>query len=101
MKNVFSNLVIVCKSQKSASSSYLKYFTTSFFVSASITLSDHETADFSSIQIAVLIITDHYRANYYLAKFFVKHRSHKIEPFDLKKRVFLKPEKPKYHMKSS
>ena len=31
LKNVFSNLVIVCKSQKSASSPYLKYFTTSFF----------------------------------------------------------------------
>ena len=49
-------------------------------------LSGHETADFSSIQIAALIITDHYRANYYLAEFFVKHSTHKIEPFDLKKR---------------
>ena len=49
-------------------------------------LSGHETADFSSIQIATLIITDHYRANYYLAKSFVKHSTHKIEPFDFKKR---------------
>ena len=48
-------------------------------------LSGHETADFWSIQIAALIITDHYRANYYLAEFFVKHSTHKIEPFDLKK----------------
>ena len=71
-------------------------------MSASITLSGHETADFSSIQIAALIITDHYRANYYLAKFFVKHSSHKIEPLDLKKnRVFLKPEKPENHMEPS
>ena len=53
-------------------------------------LSGHETADFSSIQIAALIITDHNRANYYLAEFFVKHNSYKIEPFDFKKsqRVF-------------
>ena len=50
-------------------------------------LSGHETADFSSIQIAALIITDHYRANYYLAEFFVKHSTHKIEPFDFKKKV--------------
>ena len=49
-------------------------------------LSGHETADFSSIQIAALIITDHYRANYYLAEFFVKHSTHKIEPFYFKKR---------------
>ena len=49
-------------------------------------LSGHETVDFSSIQTAALIITDHYRANYYLAEFFVKHSTHKIEPFDLKKR---------------
>ena len=51
-------------------------------------LSGHETADFSSIQNATLIITDHYRANYYLAEFFVQHSTHKIyiEPFDLKKR---------------
>ena len=54
-------------------------------------LPGHETTDFSSIQIAALIITDHYRANYYLAEFFVKHSTHKIEPFDFKKgqkRVF-------------
>ena len=49
-------------------------------------LSGHETADFSSIQIAALIITDHYRANYYLGEFFVKHSTHKIEPFYFKKR---------------
>ena len=65
----------ICKAQKSASSPCLKYFTTSFSVSASIMLSGHETADFSSIQIAALIITDHNRANYYLAEFFVKHNS--------------------------
>ena len=50
------------------------------------------TADFSSIQIAALIITDHNRANYYLAEFFLKDNSYKIEPFDFKKsqqRVFL------------
>ena len=47
-------------------------------------LSGHETADFSSIQIAAVIITDYNRANYYLAKFFVKHNSHKIETSDLK-----------------
>ena len=41
-----------------------------------------QTADFSSIQIAALIITDHNRANYYLAEFFLKHNSYKIEPFD-------------------
>ena len=54
-------------------------------------LSGHETADCSSIQIAALIITDYYRANYYLAEFFVKHSTHKTEPFDFKKgqkRVF-------------
>ena len=34
---------------------------------------------------AALIITDHDRATYYLAKFFVKHNSYKIEPFDFKK----------------
>ena len=39
-------------------------------------LSGHETADFSSIQIAALIITDHNRANYYLAEFLVKHITH-------------------------
>ena len=51
----------------------------------------HETADFSSIQIPALIITDHDSANYYLAEFFVKHNTYKIEPFDFKKgqnRVF-------------
>ena len=51
-----------------------------------------ETADFSSIQISALIITDHSSANYYLAEFFVKHNTYKIEPFDFKKgqkRVFL------------
>ena len=51
-----------------------------------------ETADFSSIQISVLFITDHSSANYYLAEFFVKHDTYKIELFDLKigqKRVFL------------
>ena len=54
-------------------------------------LSGHETADFSSIQISALIITDHNSANYYLAEFFVKHNTYKIEPFDFKKgqnRVF-------------
>ena len=50
-------------------------------------LSGHETADFSSIQIAALIITDHYRANYYLAEFFVKRSTHKNQPFDFKKKV--------------
>ena len=55
-------------------------------MSASTMLSGHETADFPSIQIAALIITDHYRANYYLAEFFVKHSTYKIEPFDLKKK---------------
>ena len=50
-------------------------------------LSGHETADFSSIQIAALIITDHYRANYYLAEFFVKRCTHKNQPFDFKKKV--------------
>ena len=49
-------------------------------------LSGQETADFSSIQIAALIITGHYRANYYLAEFFVEHSTHKTEPFDFKKR---------------
>ena len=49
-------------------------------------LSGHETAHFSSIQIATFIITDHYRANYYLAEFFVKHSTHKIESFEFKKR---------------
>ena len=62
-------------------------------------LSGHETADFSRIQIAAFIITDHYRANYYLAEFFVKHSTHKIEPFDLKKkgqkRVFNSPRSQK------
>ena len=48
-------------------------------------LSGHETADFSSIQISALIITDHDSANYYLAEFFVKHNTYKIEPFDFKK----------------
>ena len=38
-------------------------------------LPGHETADFSSIQIATFIITDHNRANYYLAEFFVKHNT--------------------------
>ena len=55
-------------------------------------LSGHETADFSSIQCAAVIITDYNRANYYLAKFFVKHKSYKIELFDFKRgqqRVFL------------
>ena len=54
-------------------------------------LSGHETADFSSIQTAALIKTDHNRANYYLAEFFVKHNTYKIEPCDFKKgqkRVF-------------
>ena len=67
-------------------------------------LSGNETADFSSIQIAALIITDHYRANYYLAEFFVKRSTHKNEPFDFKKRSktsFLYPEKPKNHMEPS
>ena len=68
-------------------------------------LSGHETAHFSSIQIAALIITDYYRANYYPAEFFVKHSTHKIEPFDFKKRsktsFFLYPEKPKNHMEPS
>ena len=45
-------------------------------------LSGHETVDFSSIQTAALIITDTYMANYYLAEFFVKHSTHKIEPLD-------------------
>ena len=45
-------------------------------------LSGHETAHFSSIQIAALIITDHNRANYYLAEFLVKHNTCKFEPFD-------------------
>ena len=49
-------------------------------------LSGHETADFSSIQIAALIITDHYRDNYYFADFLVKHSTHKTEPFGFKKR---------------
>ena len=49
-------------------------------------LSGHETADFSSIQITAFIITDHYRANHDLAEFFVKHSTHKIEPFEFKKR---------------
>ena len=64
-----------------------------FSVSVRIMLSGHETADSSSIQIAALIITDHYRDNYYFADFLVKHSTHKTEPFDLKKkgqkRVFL------------
>ena len=65
-------------------------------------LSGHETADFSSIQISALIITDHDSANYYLAEFFVKHNTYKIEPFDFKKVKneffnFLSPEKPKNH----
>ena len=54
-------------------------------------LSGHETADFSSIQISALIITDHNSANYYVAEFFVKHNTYKTEPFDFKKgqnRVF-------------
>ena len=42
----------------------------------------HETADFSSIQMAALIITDYNRANYYLAEFLVKHNLCKFEPFD-------------------
>ena len=49
-------------------------------------LSSHETAVFSIIQIVALIITDHNRANYYLAEFFVKHNTYKIEPFGFKKR---------------
>ena len=60
-------------------------------MSASIMLSSHETAVFSSIQIVALIITDHNRANYYLAEFFLKHNTYKIEPFGFKKgqkRVF-------------
>ena len=66
-------------------------------------LSGHETADFSSIQISALIITDHNSANYYLAEFFVKQNTYKIEPFDFKKgqnRVFnfLSPEKRKNHI---
>ena len=44
-----------------------------------------ETADFSSIQISALFITDYSSANYYLAEFFVKHNTYKIEPFDFKK----------------
>ena len=48
-------------------------------------LSGHETADFSSIQTAALTITDHNRANYYLAKFFVKHNSYKMSRLILKK----------------
>ena len=42
----------------------------------------HETADFSSIQMAALIITDYNRANYYLAEFLVKNNACKFEPFD-------------------
>ena len=44
-------------------------------------LSGHETADFSRIPIAALIITDHNRANYYLAEFLVKNNNCKFEPF--------------------
>ena len=54
-------------------------------------LSGHEKAHFSSIQISAFIITQHNSANYYLAEFFVKHNTYKIEPFDFKKgqkRVF-------------
>ena len=66
-------------------------------------LSGHETVDFTGIQIPALIITDHNSANYYLAEFFVKQNTYKIEPFDFKKgqnRVFnfLSPEKRKNHM---
>ena len=66
-------------------------------------LSGHETADFSSIQISTLIITDHSRAKYYLAEFFVKHNHIKLSRLILKKVkteffIFLSPEKPKNHM---
>ena len=38
-------------------------------------LTGHETADFSSIQISALVITDHNSANYYLA-----YNTSRIEP---------------------
>ena len=53
-------------------------------------LSGHETADFSSIQISALIITDHNSANYYLAEFFVKHNTYNWAVW------FLKRSKPSF-----
>ena len=53
-------------------------------------LSGHETADFSSIQIAALIITDRNRANYYLAEFFVKHNSYNTTHVKLSRLILKK-----------
>ena len=53
-------------------------------------LSGHETADFSSIQIAALIIADHNGANYYLAEFFVKHDSYNTTHIKLSRLILKK-----------
>ena len=53
-------------------------------------LSGHETADFSSIQTAALIITDHNGANYYLGEFFVKHDSYNTTHIKLSRLILKK-----------